>query len=345
MTRALVMAPALASLLAAAGVLLLRHARAALPRDVPKARSLHPFAIPRAGGFAVWLGFLAASLAFPPDFPLGAFGWLPPFAALLVVSAFDDAKEVAIVTRLCVHALAALWAAFAIVRFGAPAKDVTPFAAAYTIAGVAFAIAWSSNLYNFMDGTDGLAGTMGAIGFAAYGLAALGLDDVHAAGARSAPAFFALAAAMLPFLAVNRPRATMFLGDAGAVPLGFLAAAFGAAGVVQGVWKSWFPLLVFLPFITDATLTLLRRIVERERFWEGHRSHHYQRLAQLGAGHGGTLAIYAPLMFGTASTAVWCGAWAPRTGWWALAFWCGVVLMLFAAIDYHWRKKTKTSPP
>ncbi|HLX29317.1 MAG TPA: glycosyl transferase [Casimicrobiaceae bacterium] len=341
MTRATVVAPALALLLAAAGVLLLSRARAALPRDVPKARSLHTFAIPRAGGFAVWLGFLPASLAFPPDFPLGAVGWLPPFAALLVVSALDDAKEVAIVTRLGVHALAALWAAFVIVRFGTP-KDMTTFVAACTIAGVALAIAWSSNLYNFMDGTDGLAGTMGAIGFAAYGLAALGGDG---AGARSAPAFFALVAAMLPFLVVNRPRATMFLGDVGAVPLGFLAAAFGAAGVVEGIWRPWFPLLVFLPFITDATLTLLRRILQRERFWEGHRSHHYQRLAQLGAGHGGTLAVYAPLMLGTASTAVWCRAWAPRTGWWALAFWCGVVLMLFAAIDYHWRKKTQTVAP
>ncbi|HJU22002.1 MAG TPA: hypothetical protein VJ891_05795 [Casimicrobiaceae bacterium] len=341
MMRALVVAPALALLLAAAGVVLLRRAGAALPRDVPKARSLHTFAIPRAGGFAVWLGFLAAALAFPPDFPLGAIGWLPPFAALLVVSALDDAKEMAIVTRLCVHALAALWAAFVIVHFGAP-RGMATLAAACTVAVIALAIAWSSNLYNFMDGTDGLAGTMGAIGFAAYGLAALG-DDL--AGARSAPAFFALVAATLPFLVVNRPRATMFLGDVGAVPLGFLAAAFGAAGVVQDLWQAWFPLLVFLPFIADATLTLLRRILQRERFWEGHRSHHYQRLAQLGAGHGGTLAVYAPLMLGTACTAVWCRTFAPDTGWWALAFWCGVMLMLFAAIDYHWRKKTKTMPP
>lgn len=342
MTSAMLVAPALALLLAAAGVVVLRRAGAALPRDVPKARSLHTFAIPRAGGYAVWLGFLAASLAFPPDFPLGWAGWLPPFAALLIVSALDDAKEMAIVTRLCVHALAALWAASAIVRFGAP-KDMTILATAYTIAGVTIAIAWSSNLYNFMDGTDGLAGTMGAIGFAAYGLAALGIDDAHGAALRSAPAFFALAAAMLPFLVVNRPRATMFLGDAGAVPLGFLAAAFGASGVVESIWPAWFPLLVFLPFVADATVTLLRRIMKRERFWEGHRSHHYQRLAQLGAGHGGTLAVYAPLMVGTACTALWCRTLPTQTGWWALAFWCGVVLMLFAAIDYHWRKKTKPS--
>ena len=125
---------------------------------------------------------------------------------------------------------------------------------------VGLVIAWSTNLYNFMDGTDGLAGTMGVVGFAAYGFAALAADPARIEGIVSAPAFLALAAAILPFLAVNKPRATLFLGDVGAVPLGFLAAAFGAAGVVYGMWPAWFPVLVFLPFIADATLTLLRRI-------------------------------------------------------------------------------------
>ena len=76
----------------------------------------------------------------------------------------------------------------------------------------------------------------------------------------------------------------MFLGDVGAVPLGFFAAAFGIAGVAGGAWEPWFPLLVFLPFIADASATLARRIAARERFWESHKSHHYQRLHQLGAG-------------------------------------------------------------
>jgi UDP-N-acetylmuramyl pentapeptide phosphotransferase/UDP-N-acetylglucosamine-1-phosphate transferase len=156
----------------------------------------------------------------------------------------------------------------------------------------------------------------------------------------SAPAFFALAAALVPFLAVNRPRASMFLGDVGAVPLGFLAAAFGAAGVASRAWAAWFPLLVFLPFIADATLTLARRARRGERLWEGHRGHFYQRLHQLGAGHAGTLAVYATTMLGAAITAIACRAQAPAAGWWALAAWIAVVLILFATIDYHWRKKT-----
>jgi hypothetical protein len=78
----------------------------------------------------------------------------------------------------------------------------------------------------------------------------------------------------------------------------------------------------------------------RERWWEGHRVHYYQRLAQMGAGHRGTLAAYAALMAGMAASALACLAFAPAAGWWALAVWTLVVVMLFATIDYHWRKKT-----
>jgi UDP-N-acetylmuramyl pentapeptide phosphotransferase/UDP-N-acetylglucosamine-1-phosphate transferase len=339
MTDALVVAPLLAFALSAIGIGLLRAAARALPRDVPNARSLHAFPIPRAGGYAVWLGFLPAVLGFAPAPLVAAIAWLPPFLALASVSGWDDAKQVGVATRLSVHGAAAIWAAtFLVLGNGIDIPQ-----ALFALACIALVIAWSSNLYNFMDGTDGLAGTMGAIGFAAYGVAAVASsDDVMA---RSAPAFFALAAAILPFLAVNKPRATMFLGDVGAVPLGFLAATFGVAGVLRNAWPAWFPALVFLPFIADATLTLARRIARHERLWEGHRSHYYQRLALLGAGHRGTLAVYASLMGATALAAVACRRVASHAGWWALALSCIVVLLLFAWIDYHWRKKTGIPSP
>jgi UDP-GlcNAc:undecaprenyl-phosphate/decaprenyl-phosphate GlcNAc-1-phosphate transferase len=345
MAQDLIVAPLLAFMLAAAGVGLLRRAGGSLPQAVPNARSLHVRPIPRAGGYAIWLGFLPAALLYAPAFPGGVAGWLPPLVALIVVSGWDDAKEAGVVARLSVHALSALWAAASLVLAATPAPDIGLPLRLFAVAGVALVIAWSSNLYNFMDGTDGLAGTMGAIGFAAYGVAAV--TGAHADGdaVRSAPAFLALGAAILPFLAVNRPRATMFLGDVGAVPLGYLAAAFGAAGALQHWWEAWFPLLVFLPFSADATLTLARRIARRERLWEGHRGHYYQRLAQLGAGHRGTLAVYAVLMAATALTAIVCHAASAAAGWWALALSCVVVCMLFAAIDYHWRKKTGIPSP
>ena len=128
----------------------------------------------------------------------------------------------------------------------------------------------------------------------------------------------------------------MIMGDVGAVPLGFLAAAFGVALVAAGNWPPWFPALVFLPFIADATTTLARRAWRRERIWEAHRSHYYQRLHRMGAGHRGTLVIYACWMAGAGITALACLRWERglATGVWA---WCIAGAALFAAIDYHWR--------
>jgi UDP-GlcNAc:undecaprenyl-phosphate/decaprenyl-phosphate GlcNAc-1-phosphate transferase len=340
MNEAVLIAPAGAATVSAIAVVALRRAARRLPPDLPNARSLHAVPVPRAGGYAIWLGFVAAAVAFPPAFPGGFAGWFPAWLALAVVSGLDDLGEIGVVPRLTVHALASLWAA-AWLLWPSQGGIESVVATLPSWLALALVLAWSANLYNFMDGTDGLAATMGAIGFGAYGLAALTLPgDGDAGGGYAAPALLAVAAAILPFLAVNRPRASMFLGDVGAVPLGFLAAAFGAAGVTAGMWPAWFPLLVFLPFIGDATLTLGGRIRRRERLWEGHRSHFYQRLHQLGAGHAGTLAVYASVMVGTAATALACRVRAPVAGWWALAAWIAVVLMLFATIDYHWRKKT-----
>jgi len=174
------------------------------------------------------------------------------------------------------------------------------------------------------------------VGFTAYGIVLLCRGE--------APALpLILAATMIPLLFVNRPPARMFLGDVGAVPLGFLAAAFGISGVAGGAWPAWFPLLVFLPFIADASVTLVRRMLAGERFWQSHRSHYYQRLHQLGAGHGGTLAAWGALMAGSAGTAVACACLFPSWGPAALGAWCIVHAGAFAAIDYHWRRSAGTT--
>jgi UDP-N-acetylmuramyl pentapeptide phosphotransferase/UDP-N-acetylglucosamine-1-phosphate transferase len=191
---------------------------------------------------------------------------------------------------------------------------------------------WSTNLYNFMDGSDGLAGATTLIGFAAMAAAADADPALRLACA-------AIAAACIPFLAVNRPPARMFMGDVGAVPAGFLAAMFGIGGVLRGDWPAWFPALVFLPFLCDATLTLLLRALRGERVWEAHRSHYYQRLHRLGAGHGGTLALYSAATACCALTALVLRARAPQAGAAALVAWIALVAILFATIDYHWRRK------
>jgi UDP-N-acetylmuramyl pentapeptide phosphotransferase/UDP-N-acetylglucosamine-1-phosphate transferase len=312
--------------------MLMRRA-AHLPQDAPNPRSLHVRPVPRVGGLAIWAGALPAFVVAAALAPMEAIGWIPAWAVLVLVSLRDDVRGLAIPVRLGTHAACALWFASWIV----PAGSAGPAVHLLQVLFAGLLVAWSLNLYNFMDGNDGLAALMTIIGFAAYAIAG-------AASAASSLVATAVAAATLPFFFVNRPPARMFMGDVGAVPLGFLAAAVGLAGVLHDLWGGWFPLLVFLPFVADATVTLLRRAARRERWWEGHRSHYYQRLHQLGAGHAGTLALYAALILGTSVTAVVCARLAPEWGWRVLLVWCVVLVLPFAAIDYHWARKSTDTP-
>jgi UDP-N-acetylmuramyl pentapeptide phosphotransferase/UDP-N-acetylglucosamine-1-phosphate transferase len=317
---------ALAAAIAALATACLFRWRERLPLAALNDRTLHASPIPRVGGIAIWAGVLpAAWLASAP--PTMAFAlWGGPWLLLVAVSLRDDMKSVAIVTRLAVHAIASAWFAIALLGVDAPVAWIVI---------ATLATAWALNLYNFMDGSDGLAATMAIIGFAAYGAVLVYRDEPAALP-------LAIAAATAPLVVVNRPPARMFLGDVGAVPLGFLAAALAIGGIAGGHWPAWFPVLVFLPFVADATTTLARRVLARERFWQSHKSHYYQRLHQLGAGHAGTLAAYSALMLGSAGTAVACACLIPQWGMAALLAWCAVHAGVFAAIDYHWRRSART---
>ena len=316
--------------LSAAVVAWLQRNRARLPADTPNARSLHAGAVPRGGGLAILAGFVPAALVAPPGVP-GAWPlWLAATAAVAAVSFADDVRSLPAWVRLVVQLGAALVVAL-------PLTTEATSTPALHATFVAIAIAWGANLYNFMDGSDGLAASMTIAGFGAYAIGAA------MAGAEWL-ALASIALATLPFLRVNRPPAAMFMGDVGAVPLGFLAAALGIAGVVRGWWGAWFPLLVFLPFAGDATVTLLRRAARGERVWHAHRTHYYQRLNALGAGHRGTLLAYAAAMAIFATAALACLALRPDAGWIALALGLAAQLTAFAAIDYHGARTTRAPP-
>jgi len=301
---------------------LARHAGVA-PHDRPNHRSLHDRPVPRAGGWAIFAGW-AAALPFAgplPGFPDGATTVLfLAVAALFAVSLVDDYRGVPAPVRLVVQVVGALALTGSMgAAFGWGAAGA---------AAAAFVLVAATNFFNFMDGSDGLAGTMAVTGFSASAAAAA------LAGATWAP-WFALACAVVPFLAQNLPPARLFLGDAGSAPLGFLAGAAGLAGVAGGVWPAWFPVLVFLPFLADAAVTLARRLFRGERVWQPHRTHYYQRLVRLRGGHRGTLRAYGGLMLGCAASAVACAAFAPAAGWALVGVWAAIVAALFAHIDYH----------
>jgi UDP-GlcNAc:undecaprenyl-phosphate GlcNAc-1-phosphate transferase len=327
--------PWLAALLAAAlsvvALVLLARGRDRLPRDHPTHRSLHERPVSRVGGLAIWAGFVPVALLFPSPVAGGPI-WLFALAAVIGVSVADDWIGVRPVIRLGVQALAALAVAAQLLGHGTGAGPSPALGLAMAVA--ALAIVWSANLFNFMDGNDGLAALMSICGFGALGIAAMRAGIY-------ADAYFALASASAVFLAVNAPPARTFMGDGGSVGLGFLAAVFGLSGIVSQSWPGWFPLLVFLPFLADATVTVVRRLRRGDHLFEAHRTHYYQRLHRLGFGHLGTLLVYGVLIVGTATSALYALALAPGAGWRVLGAWILAIGAFFAGIDYHWRRRSQ----
>lgn len=315
----------LAAALATAALLawLLRDGRA-LPLDHPNERSLHVQPVPRIGGLAIFATAIPALLALQWNSMAAMLG-----GALAVVSFLDDRSHLPIGLRFGAHALAA--GVFVFV-----ALPGLPVLAALVLV---VAVMWMTNLYNFMDGSDGLAGGMALFGFGTYAVAAWTAGNIPLASACAT-----LAACAAAFLLFNFHPARVFMGDAGSVPYGFLAGAMGLAGWHAGHWPLWFPVLAFSPFVVDASITLARRILRGEKFWRPHRSHYYQRLVQLGWGHRRTaLAEYA-LMLGCGVAAVFASRASIDVQIAALAAAAIVYLVLAVAVDRAWRAFSHARP-
>lgn len=293
--------------------------------DIPNSRSLHAAPTPRTGGIGMMLGAALAWLLMAP-------GTLMPLAAiaalLAVVFLVDDVRGLPVPVRFTVQLAAA---ATFVWWLAPPAWMIAPL--------LVVGVVWSANLYNFMDGSNGLAGGMAVIGFGAYALAA------RAAGASDIAIMSSIiAGAAAGFLYWNFDPARIFLGDAGSIPLGFLAAALGVLGWQRDVWPFWLPLLVFSPFWIDASATLWKRWRRGEKLSEAHRSHYYQRLIQTGWSHRRlALAEYA-LMLGVASSAVLLRR-APLIAVLAtLAAWCVAYAWMATMIDARWERASKSKP-
>lgn len=255
---------------------LVRAPAGRLAIDEPNARSLHTTPVPRTGGVGLLLGIASGWALVGADFPWAI--WIA-YALVILISLADDFRGLSATIRFTVHLIAAGLTATTLLGIGSVVLTTVTI----------LAIGWMSNLYNFMDGSDGLAGGMTLFGFIAYAAAAWVFGDAQFAALN-----LSIAAAAAGFLVYNFHPARIFLGDAGSVPLGFLAALFGVLGWQRDVWSWWFPALVFSPFIVDASVTLARRLITGARVWEAHRDHYYQRLVQLGLGHRGTaLAEYS----------------------------------------------------
>lgn len=298
-----------------------------LAMDNPNQRSLHVVAVPRVGGIAIVIATLCAWNLMPQR-PL----LLMLLTAILAgVSFVDDRQGLPVGVRLATQALVAML----MVRFGISGID----ADFWILASLVVYVVWMANAYNFMDGSDGLAGGMSMIGFLAYASAAFA-----AAAEPMATMSCILAAAAGGFLCFNFPPAKIFMGDAGSIPLGFLAASLGLLGLQQGLWPMWFPLLVFSPFLTDASITLLRRIWRRERFWQAHREHYYQRLIRMGWSHRRTALAEYFAMAGVAVSAVVGLKLEPQAQVIICAAWTAAFAVMMMVIDRRWRLFMHVAP-
>lgn len=273
--------------------------------DHPNARSLHIVPTPRTGGLAIigslFLGLIAA-------FALGLLGtreglswsgwnhvesWILGMTMLLgLVSFVDDRGGVPVWLRfgcqLSASGLLAFGAGLVLRAIEVPLLGTIEFRWLEVPLTILFLV-WFTNLYNFMDGMDGFAGGMTVLGcgFLAYFAWKAGHDFMLVSA-------LLLSAASAGFLVYNFPPAKIFMGDVGSVSIGFLCGALSILGWQDRVFDFWVPIILFSPFILDATVTLIRRVWQREKIWVAHRTHYYQRLVLSGWGHRKTvLAEYA----------------------------------------------------
>lgn len=261
-----------------------RYALAHNVIDMPNARSSHKSPTPRGGGIAFVISFLLGLAAltvtgYVPLKPAIALGGAGAWIAL--IGFLDDHGHIQARWRLLAHFVGAAWVLYWI--GGVP--DIAFWGLRLqtgwllSILGALYLV-WMLNLYNFMDGIDGLA-SIEALCVTVGGCVLYSLPGQPFAGVPSA----LLAATVAGFLVWNFPPAKIFMGDGGS---GFLGLTLGALSLLAG-WHSaallWAWIVMLGVFIVDATVTLIRRLCRRERVYEAHRTHAYQYASRKYSSH------------------------------------------------------------
>lgn len=289
----------------------------AIGLDIPNERSLHTTPVSRLGGVAIIAG-VAVALVWGAELTLVA-----ALLALAAISFVDDLRGVHPWLRLTIHVFVIagyFWASFG------PIVSIMVLVVSILLA------VWVTNLYNFMDGIDGLAGGMAVLGFAAYAAGFLVAEEYTWAAI-----CLSVASASGVFLWFNFSPAKVYMGDTGSIPLGFLVAALGTTGWTLGVWPIWFPVLVFSAFIADATLTLVKRGLRGEKIWLAHREHYYQKLVLLGLGHQKTALLEYALITASCISALIALTLSERLQWMFVVIVFVLYGVLFVKIDSKWR--------
>lgn len=306
--------------------------------DEPGDRSLHQRPTPRTGGVAILIAVFSCTLAGAyAGINIGGQAALLLIAAALIgaVSYIDDRAGLHPGVRIAVHfavAIFLIFSGFSLTTIELPGLILNMPPAVGVLISMLFVV-WMINLYNFMDGMDGFAAGMTVSGFGTFALFG---------GLNGNPEFLfvnlIIASAAAGFLIFNFPPARVFMGDVGSATLGLLLGAMTAWGAQLGIVPIWAGMLIFSPFVVDATVTLIRRIVRGERVWSAHKTHYYQQLVQLGWGHRKTVFVEYILMISCAVTAIFLLRASVTVQWLGVGAWGLVYALVFSAIARSGRR-------
>ena len=249
----------------------------------PGSRQSHELATPTGGGLGLIFSIIVISVILQFLSPIPEFWWqkmLPGVLLLALIGWRDDRHPVSSLARLLVQLTVSLW----LLGFGWLHFSVHE---AVIYAAAILAMVWMMNLYNFMDGSNGMAGFQGVF-------AGVVVSVLFYLGDQQAMALLSLvvAAACAGFLPLNFPRSRVFMGDVASVPLGFIFASLAVFGLYTGTVNWPVIILIMSVFIVDATLTLLARVIRGERWYTAHAQHIYQRLIAHGWSHSRVLMVY-----------------------------------------------------
>jgi Fuc2NAc and GlcNAc transferase len=296
--------------------------------DVPNARSSHVSPTPRGGGVSIVAAFLSATLLL---FAIHLLDLKTTFAvmvgggAIAGVGFLDDRRHLPARLRFVVHVAAAVLVVA--VLGGIPEHSLAAWGIRQSWIGFVLSLlvlVWATNLFNFMDGIDGIAGSESVF----VGLAGAWFNWMQGGDPGLTAAMLCLATASAGFLVWNWPPARIFMGDVGSGFLGFMLSTLALAASRQGriPFEVW-PILGGV-FVVDSTVTLVRRLIRGDRWYEPHRIHAYQHLARRLRSHRQvTLIVIAMDAFWLMPWAWLADAFPARAGACALASLSPLVLL------------------
>ncbi|MFA5040790.1 MAG: glycosyltransferase family 4 protein [Bdellovibrionales bacterium] len=266
--------------------------------DVPNNRSLHTIPVPRGGGWAllaIFLPALTGAIIFL-DADIRHVGLVLAVFLLAAISWIDDRKNISPAMRLSFHILAACLGSFSFPPQEMMLGGIVPFWLDRTLMILGWA--WFINLYNFMDGIDGIT-SVETISIAT------GLYVVWTLSGVNDPfvgfLLLILIGGCMGFLAHNWHPAKIFLGDIGSIPLGYLVGFCLISAATRGYWAA----AVILPlyYLADSTITIVQRAFRGEKIWQAHRGHFYQRAALGAKSHSKVVILIVAANIGLIATA------------------------------------------